>query len=502
MHSGPPPYGPNPPLARAGASSLSEPRQIDRYALERELGKGAFGTVHRARHVVTGRPVALKVLHPRHAANRDIVDRFFREARAAASTASPYIVDVLDAGLSAEGAPFLALELLDGEDLESLLEREGRLRPAQAVRIAREVCSGLDAAHRRGVVHRDLKPANIFLARQPDGALRAKILDFGMSKLSEAHLVDSARTGTGAIMGTPLYMAPEQLRGGARDVDARADLYAVGAILFRLLSGRLPHEARTLEALLAKKVSEPAMSLSSIVPGIAPALEGLLARTLDADPSRRPGSVAEVELELGEIERLLTTPTSSTTRIDGPTQTFSATPRAPSAVPAWFWPLVVFAVLSVACVASTALVGALGAMWVASRPAPVAATPPPPPAPETSSTTATVPAAPPPTVVEGVRVVVQPLGRGADRVELAIAEAAKPALAACRTDRPERFSLQYLWMGTALFGGQSALHENRTPTDPTGPALDCAYDALSEAAAARPATTFGIVNFQVTLEAR
>lgn len=476
---------------------VSALRQVDRYVIERELGRGAFGTVFLARHAVTGRAVALKVLHARHAGDVEMVERFFREARAAASTMSPHIVDVLDAGIAADGAPFLALELLDGEDLDAYLSKRGSLRPIEAVRLAKDICAGLEAAHRRGIVHRDLKPANVFLARQPDGSLRAKVLDFGMSKLAEPEPGASARTGTGAIMGTPLYMAPEQLRGGARDVDARADLYALGAILYRMLSGRLPYEAASLEALLAVKLTEPPRELGTVVPGLPPALLELVGRCLASTPSERPATAAEIEATLGEIERALAAPTPSpSTIVPAPPQDTSAR---------WVIAGLGAGLLAMTCVSSAAMLGAGGAVW-AYLGRPVEATPQTTPIAPIASPTAptpTPPAAVPwdPSAVSaepagplGVHVSVTALGRGVTETERAIADRAVSALARCRTAHPEHETLQFVWLDSAN------LHYSPSPSGIETPVRACMRRTLVDAA--RGASANGIVRFEIMLDPR
>lgn len=330
---------------------MSLPQQIDRYLVERELGRGAFGTVYGARHAITGRAVALKVLHARHVGDGELVERFFREARAAASTKSPHIVDVLDASVAPDGSPFLALELLEGSDLEARLTREGRLRTSDALRIAREIASGLDAAHRHGIVHRDLKPANVFLARRADGTESAKILDFGMSKLAGP---SSIRTGTGAVMGTPLYMAPEQLAGGAREADPRADLYALGVILFEMLSGTAPHDAPSLDALMVFKLTQPARDLAALAPGLHRDLVALVHRCLAQRPEDRPASAAEVEAELARLIGATSAPVSLPP--GAPASAASTTPR-------WFMPVLLAAMLGTGCFAGIAILGVGGTFW-------------------------------------------------------------------------------------------------------------------------------------------
>jgi serine/threonine-protein kinase len=364
---------------------LSVPQQIDRYLVERELGRGAFGVVFRARHAVTGRAVALKVLHTRHVGDAELVERFFREARA--STRSPHIVDVLDASLDADGAPFLALELLEGSDLESVLERDGPLRTEDAVRIARELALGLEAAHRQGVVHRDLKPANVFLARLADGTTRTKILDFGMSKLAEPH-ASPHRTVTGAVMGTPLYMAPEQIAGRSNVADARADLYALGAILFEMLTGTTPHTATSLEALVTAKLTQPARELASLVPSVDPALAALVHRCLALRPEDRPASAAEVEQALAGLGR------APSARPSTPTRSASKVATAPSGTPHWAIAVLAAALLGTMCFAGIAVLGAGGTVWalfVSPRSSPQGANPPVEPTPEALSPAQTTP---------------------------------------------------------------------------------------------------------------
>ena len=252
---------------------------VDRYVLEEVLGVGGFGAVYRARHVHMGRPVALKVLHPQPPPTPEMQERFLREARAASAIAEPGIVQVFDCGITPQGEAFLAMELLDGEDLADHLDRVGTLPTGRAVELTRAILRPLGAAHRAGVVHRDLKPANVFLAGDA-----VKILDFGISKLEGDGVAPLTRTGV--VMGTPHYMAPETFRGAA-SVDARADLYAVGAMLFEMLTGRPPHDAETHERLVVKVATEPVMPFRSVVPGASDALAAVIDRALELDPGRR-----------------------------------------------------------------------------------------------------------------------------------------------------------------------------------------------------------------------
>jgi len=267
--------------------------EIDRYALEHELGRGAFGAVYVARHTILGTRVALKLLHSTQAQDPDSVERFLREARAAASIGSPHIVRVSDAGITSTRQAFLAMELLDGEDLASYLERRGRLSLQDAIGITRQVLDGLAAAHDAGIVHRDMKPANVFLTRGEGGAPFAKLLDFGVSKMARGVGIEARLTATGTIVGTPHYMAPEQLME-SKSVDGRADLYSVGVMLHELLSGRLPHDAESLGALIGLVLTTEPTDLSALLPDVPPSVAAVTLRALAKDPAKRFQSAREL----------------------------------------------------------------------------------------------------------------------------------------------------------------------------------------------------------------
>ncbi|MCZ7686795.1 MAG: protein kinase [Sandaracinaceae bacterium] len=238
-------------------------RRVDRYEVLAQLGQGGFGAVYRARHAMLGTEVALKVLWPERADDPGAVERFMREARAAASIGSPHIVRVGDAGTTADGVVFLAMELLHGHDLERELRARRRLSPYEASDILRQVLAALGAAHAAGIVHRDLKPANVFLVPGPDGAPFVKLLDFGVSKMKGARSL----TGSGIALGTPQYMAPEQIEG-AREIDGRVDVYAAGCMLYEMLSGRLPFEGSGVELLVRRLSGERPPELRSIAPDV------------------------------------------------------------------------------------------------------------------------------------------------------------------------------------------------------------------------------------------
>ncbi|HEU4577010.1 MAG TPA: serine/threonine-protein kinase [Polyangiaceae bacterium] len=272
------------------------------YVVERVLGEGGMGRVYLARHTrIAQKRVAVKVLHQKYAGNSQVQARFQREAEAAAAIAHPNVVTVLDIDVTARGLPYLVCEYLEGMDLAEYLRDGRRLEVGAALAIARQLCRGVGAAHERGVVHRDLKPANVFLVGQVGAELPerwlAKILDFGLSRFE----ADEANplTKTGLIMGTPSYMAPEQAQG--RRADQRADIYGLGAILYRMLTGRAPFDEDSPHAtILAVMNSEPARP-RSLVPTIPPHLELVLERAMAKDPQQRFADMAAFEQALDAV---------------------------------------------------------------------------------------------------------------------------------------------------------------------------------------------------------
>jgi tetratricopeptide (TPR) repeat protein len=261
----------------------------DRFAIECVAGKGGMGTVYRALDRVTGSSAAVKVL-PSEGGPR--VARFAREARLLAELAHPNIVRYLAEGTTAMGEPFLAMEWLEGEDLHQRLKREG-LDPNESVQLAIAVANALGAAHARGIVHRDIKPSNLLLV---DGDVRrVKVLDFGI-----AHVAADSMTRTGIAMGTPGYMSPEQARG-ARDIDARADVYSIGCVLFECLIGHPPFIGDSAMAVLAKILLEDAPRLGSLRDDLPIALDETLARMLAKQPTERPADGASAARELERV---------------------------------------------------------------------------------------------------------------------------------------------------------------------------------------------------------
>ncbi len=264
-----------------------------RFTIRALIGVGGMGAVYRAHQHSMDREVAIKVLRPDLARNEQEVLRFFREARAASRLTSPYTITVYDFGQSDDGLLFLVMEFLRGQPLSRVLsERKGPLEPKRAIVIACQVLEALVHAHSMGILHRDLKPDNVFLVQDDEGRERVKVLDFGIAKVMGS---DSGNlTATGMVVGTPAYMSPEQAMG--HQLDARCDLYAVGVILFEMLTGRLPHAADTPMALVYKKIGEKAPSIREVHPAIQvpDALERLVARLLERRPEDRPASAREV----------------------------------------------------------------------------------------------------------------------------------------------------------------------------------------------------------------
>jgi eukaryotic-like serine/threonine-protein kinase len=282
-------------------------RSFGNFRAVRRLAEGGFGDVYLAEHAAVGNlRVAVKVLH-RHLSERDhLVKRFFNEAQAAAALNHDGIVRIFDAGWSDAGEPYLAMELLEGESLRARLDREGRLESTVAVCLVTGAAWALAAVHARGIVHRDLKPANLFVlpdVRRP-GQGRVKVLDFGIAKLASASASGGGLTLAGQSMGTPQYMPPEQwLEPG--EADHRADLYALGVVLYELLTGQLPFEARSVFELRSLHLEQPPPSPRALIPDLPPRLDALVRACLAKKPGDRVGSARELAGELRAAAPLL-----------------------------------------------------------------------------------------------------------------------------------------------------------------------------------------------------
>ena len=271
--------------------------EVGAYRTLERIGAGGMGEVWLAEHAMLGRRAAIKVLRSEFSSRPEIVARFFNEARAATAIGDPGIVQIFDYGHHVDGSAYIVMELLDGEPLDKRLAHSQRLAVLDALRIMRQVASTLGAAHARGIVHRDLKPENIFLVRDPEvqGGERAKILDFGIAKLSND--TGGVKTHTSAVIGTPMYMSPEQCRG-AGQVDQRSDIYSLGCVLFTLVVGKPPFDGEGFGEIIAKHLLEPAPRASSRVSDVPRATDDLIARCLDKDPARRFTSGTELAAEI------------------------------------------------------------------------------------------------------------------------------------------------------------------------------------------------------------
>ncbi len=269
-----------------------------RYLIVRKLGEGGMGAVYEAKHQLTGRKLAIKCLHPQFLSNREVVERFHREAQAATAVGNEHIIEVTDMGTFDDNSPFIVLEFLDGIEFADLLDKEPAMPVSRVVHIVTQVCDALRNAHAQGIVHRDLKPENIYLIKRGNDSDFVKVLDFGISKMKEsAEEVGSGLTKTGMALGTPYYMAPEQAQG-LRDVDHRTDIYAIGVILFQALTGRLPFDADTYPLLMVKILTEPVVPLRTYREDIPAALDQIVTRAMAKDRNVRFASVEELAAAL------------------------------------------------------------------------------------------------------------------------------------------------------------------------------------------------------------
>ncbi|MFO0610824.1 MAG: serine/threonine-protein kinase [Polyangiales bacterium] len=261
----------------------------DKYRVLRPIGRGGMGAVFEAEHALTGRRVAVKVLLPQFAENEVLAKRFVNEARAAARIQDPHVVEVVDLGRTPAGELYIVLEYLDGRELKAAIREEAPFPAERACHVAAQVAALMGKAHALGIVHRDLKPANVFLLARDRDADYAKVLDFGIAKLRPAEPQEGEHTQltrTHDVVGTPLYMAPEQLKG-SREVDARADVYSMGVMLFQMLSARLPFTGESMADIFLKVMTESPPPLASLRPDLPADLAAVVARCLDRDPARR-----------------------------------------------------------------------------------------------------------------------------------------------------------------------------------------------------------------------
>jgi serine/threonine protein kinase len=280
---------------------------VGNYEVLQKVGEGAMGSVFSAHHPRIGKKVALKVIHPELATNEEMLARFFTEARAVTQIGHENIVEVQDYGQTPEGESFIVMELLEGRSLGEVLKREGALPVARAVHISLQLANGLAAAHARGIIHRDLKPDNIMLIRRGGDPDFVKILDFGLAKLTGPGAGGMGpKTRTGSLLGTAHYMAPEQAES-SKQIDHRVDVYALGCIIFQLLTGRVPFPGEGFGDVLIKHIREPPPLLSRLNPQVPKGIEKIVLHALAKKPEFRFATMEEFRAALSDPERFMMT---------------------------------------------------------------------------------------------------------------------------------------------------------------------------------------------------
>jgi len=381
------------PQEEAKFDSLVGAVLADRYEVVRRIGEGGMGAVYEAKHTVIGKRVAVKVLLEKFVAKSDFVARLLQEARLASSIGHEHIVDVTDFGTTVDGRSFVVMEFLDGESLAELAMREAPLPIERSVGIARQVASALGAAHAKGIFHRDVKPENIYLVKRADVDF-VKVVDFGISKAVKPAGDEGGEgyrlTHTGLLLGTPLYMSPEQARG-EEDLDHRVDIWALGVLLYECLTGEVPFRANNYLGIISQVLTHEPTPPSKLRPelGISGAVEAVVMRAMEKDRSRRYQTMADVERDL---ERLL-----------AGDQNVGFVPRAAGASASTApkrWPLLLAGGVALAAGAAIALdLGRPSQQPLAPQPsvipAPVVAPPAPPPVVAPPPAAAVAPALPP-----------------------------------------------------------------------------------------------------------
>ena len=363
----------------------------DRYQIVRRIGEGGMGAVYEAKHTVIGKRVAVKVLLEKFLAKSDFVARLLQEARLASSIGHEHIVDVTDFGTTSDGRSFVVMEFLDGESLAELAMREAPLPIERSLGIARQVASALGAAHAKGIFHRDVKPENIYLVKRGDADF-VKVVDFGISKAVKPGGDEGGEgyrlTHTGLLLGTPLYMSPEQARG-EEDLDHRVDIWALGILLYECLTGEVPFRANNYLGIISQVLTHVPTPPSKLRPelGISDAVEAVVMRAMEKDRTRRYQTMAELERDL---ERLLAGDQNVgfAARATGAAPAASASPKR--------WPLLTLG----GGILVAAVIGVLA--WP-SQPQPTAA-----PAPAVAPVAPPAPAVAPPPVAPPPAAAIQP----------------------------------------------------------------------------------------------
>ena len=281
---------PSASVSIAKESQLEAGHRVGEYEIEAKIGEGGFGSVFRAVHPVIGKVVAIKVLHRRYSAQPEMVRRFVAEARAVNQIRHRNIIDIFAFGQLEDGRHYYVMEYLEGSTLEQLITQGGPMSLAESIPVLRRLARALDAAHAKGIAHRDLKPDNVFMATDEDGGCQPKLLDFGIAKLLAEEAPEKFKTRTGAPIGTPQYMSPEQCRG--RGVDHRTDIYGFGIMAYRMLTGVLPFDGEDYMEILLAHLQQEARPPSSIVSNLPHGVDEAIQWMLQKDPAARPPNLS------------------------------------------------------------------------------------------------------------------------------------------------------------------------------------------------------------------
>ncbi|HSN27961.1 MAG TPA: protein kinase [Kofleriaceae bacterium] len=324
----------DPSIPLAQVAELAGKEIAGRYRILTKLGEGGMGAVYRGEQISLRRAVAVKLLRPELSANPTLLRRFSAEAEAVAKLSHPNTVNVYDFGQDSDGSLFIAMEYIDGRSLRSVVAKEGPLSPARALAIAVQVAASLSDAHAHNIVHRDLKPDNVMLPDRGRQRDVVRVLDFGIAKLrDDSRATQQAMTQAGDMLGTPQYMAPEQIRGDA--VDGRCDIYALGCMIYEMVTARLPFEAPSIMAMLSKHLMEAPVAPSQRRPdlGLPPAIDPLVLAAMAKDPAQRPATMEAYGEQLAAVLATLPAPTAPQVSAQQPAAGVPTPPVTPAAQP-------------------------------------------------------------------------------------------------------------------------------------------------------------------------